>query len=265
MEFNLPKGYLSASSIGTYLRCGMQYKFRYIDGIISPPNIAMTQGSAAHTTFENYFNVVLAGGNRMTPQEARDAGVHYLEQQLQENELTLPDTDLTHHKKEMEIITQSYVANVAKDITPISVEEEITYQTKGGVEILAYIDLIHGDEVIADYKITKKKWNLAQLQNSLQFKIYALSTGLMEIEVHNIVKTIKTPKVFNKIAEDGTREVGSNLRILSNTFAPENDFLETQIEAVAGAITQGVFIPTDPSNWVCNPNWCGYWDRCRKN
>ena len=268
-KYILPRGYLSASSIGTYLRCGYQFKFRYVDGIVSPPNMALTQGTVGHKVFETYYNNVLNGGTRMSPSEAKDAGVDFLEKEIEKNEIKLSPTELNTHIKEVEILSESYVGNIAKDINPISVEDEVRYISRCGVELLGYLDLVHETEdrdeyLIADYKITGKKWNINQLRNSLQFKLYALSTGLYDIEVHNIVKTIKVPKVFNKVAEDGTREVGSNLRILNHSFQKEEaDFLEEQIEAVARGITTGIFIPTDPGNWMCNPTWCGYWHLCR--
>lgn len=268
-KYNLPKGYLSASSISTFLRCGYQFKFRYVDNIIAPPNIALVQGSAAHSTFENYYNTLLSGGTRMTPEEVKDSGVHFLEEQIEKNDVKLEDKILDQSRREIEIVSESYIRNVAEEITPVAVEQEVRYELEGcGVEILAYLDLVHeenGADRLADYKITGKKWNINQLRNSLQFKLYALCTGIEDIEVHNIVRTTKTPKVFNKLSEEGVREVASNIRILPNKFEIEKEehFLEEQIEAVAKAISSGIFIPTDPGNWCCNPQWCGYWGRCR--
>lgn len=262
-QYNLPRGYLSASSISTYLRCGYQFKLRYVDGIIAPPNVAMTKGKAVHNTLEKYYGTVLEGGNRPEAKEIKDMSVEILEKEFKDNELNLPDED----KREIELISESYIDNVAKDIHPVGVEEEVRYTTNSGVDILAYLDLIHekDDYIISDYKITGKKWGLKNLVNSLQFKIYALATGLDQIEVHNMVKTTKTPKVFNKQTEDGVWDIASNLRIINYSFVDDREeaFLEEQIEQVAKAISAGIFVPADPSDWCCSPDWCGYWNYCR--
>ena len=264
MEYNLPKGYLSASSMATYLRCGYQYKFRYIDGIVVPPNAAMTKGKVVHNVFEKYYGTILEGGNRMPPSEVKDMSVDFLEKEYEKCELGNPDDDT---RRELEIISETYTDNVGREIQPVAVEEEVRYQTSGGVELLAYIDLVHekDDYSIADYKITGKKWNLTNLKNNLQFMVYALTTGLSDIEVHNIVRSTKTPKVFNKQAEEGVLDVSSNIRVLSHQFdqATQVSFLEEQIEQIAKAITVGIFVPADPSSWCCNPTWCGYWEYCR--
>ncbi len=45
----LPKGFLSVTQIDSYRRCPKSYYFRYIKGIIIPPNIALAEGRAVHS------------------------------------------------------------------------------------------------------------------------------------------------------------------------------------------------------------------------
>jgi hypothetical protein len=47
-ETSLPRGYLSQSQIGKYLKCGRSYEFSYVLGIRTPGNSKMAQGSAVH-------------------------------------------------------------------------------------------------------------------------------------------------------------------------------------------------------------------------
>lgn len=52
--------HLSVSQISMYLRCSLQYWFRYIQGIKAPPNLKLTVGKAGHEglEFENRQKVV---------------------------------------------------------------------------------------------------------------------------------------------------------------------------------------------------------------
>ena len=47
-----PKPQLHVTSIGTLLRCGMQFYYRYIKRIISPPAVIMIKGTATHKASE---------------------------------------------------------------------------------------------------------------------------------------------------------------------------------------------------------------------
>ena len=55
MQYELPNGYLSASSLNCLLTCPRQYEFRYIDRIPVAPTASMLTGSALHKTFETYY------------------------------------------------------------------------------------------------------------------------------------------------------------------------------------------------------------------
>ena len=44
----------------------------------------------------------------------------------------------------------------------------------------------------------------------------------------------------------------------------DDDFksLLLRMERACMAIQSGIFIPADPSDWICSPRWCGYYDGC---
>ena len=50
MKYEIPRGHLSASAIGTLLRCPRQYEFRYVKGVIIPPGKTLATGSIFHKT-----------------------------------------------------------------------------------------------------------------------------------------------------------------------------------------------------------------------
>lgn len=277
MKFNLPKPYLSASAINSFIRCQMQYKFRYIDGIILPPNASMLGGSAVHAGNEGYFQDILDGGSsRMTPAMVAELAQVSMEEMAVEQNCPLEGEYKDVAMKEVAIASASYIENIGQYTEPLAVEEEIHYMSRCGVDILGYIDLSRApyphevgitDAVIVDYKFTGKKMALPQVENSLQFHLYAMATEVMDIEVHNIVRSTKPSKTLPKgggMPGEPVQDKASNIRVLHHRFrGDEFDHIENMIEATATAISAGNFIPCDMGAWNCNDKWCGYWHLCR--
>lgn len=279
MYFNLPRDYLSASQISMYLRCGMQYWFRYIEGISRPPGIAALQGTALHETNEQYYNDVIKNKAPFTPRQAAEFAMFSFEQEVDEKGYAVNDKTKDETAVILTHTTESYISNVATIVRPISTEEEVRYQANCGVTVLGYLDLRRRpfpwelqlnpnlDQVIADYKLTGKKWNLDKLTNSLQFMLYTIATGVGRVEIHNITRATKKPKK-NKVTADQQKESvvdpTSNIRMIRHDFnGDEYNHVENLITRVAEGISKGVFMPCDPDSWACSETWCGYWDRCR--
>jgi len=272
MIYEIPRGYLSPSSIGTYLRCGLQYKFRYIDEIISPPNINLLSGKACHTGNEVYYREIIEGsGERMKPSMVVEVAQAALEDAAAEEEYRLQGQEKDDSMKSLEQATTMYINEIGQYVEPVNVEQKIEYESRCGVPIIGYIDLVMKDDdksVLVDYKYTGKKWSANDIKNSLQFTVYTLSTGIDAFEVQNLTKATNAKKL-TKPKKDGDDfsyvvDIASNLRILRHRFG-DADFVhvENQIEAVAQAITAGVFIPSDMGAWNCSEKWCGYWHLCR--
>jgi len=268
MKYVLPRDHLSASSISTLQKCPKQYEFRYIKGIINPPNAALVTGKVAHKTFETYYNDALTSAQRLTAKQAAELSGDTLEEYRKENEDAMSASEVDDTHKILSDIVYRYVDNVAQFIEPRATEREFKYVTQDGVPVLGYIDLLFnngGEPAIADYKITSKKMSLGSLTDSLQFNVYALATGIGDIQIHNLVKAIGKP-VARKTAQaqDGVTDYASNLRTIHHVFdGSQADHFEELIESAARLITSGIFMPCAPDSWCCNSNWCGYWHLCR--
>jgi len=273
-KYTLPRGYLSASQVGSYLRCGRQYFFRYIQGVTTPPNVAMMTGTACHQGFETYFQDCIDTGKPsiLPGKNVAEMAISNIEQEVEEKNLPLVGEEKDRVVKEIEIAVVSYIDHVAPTVTPITVEQEIRFELAEGIEILAYIDLVRKNEegkaVVCDYKITGKKWSLGQLTNNLQFLLYSIGMGVEDLEIHNMRKII-VPAHATKDKATGwaspSHDVTNNIRILRHTFNQESE--KTHIinltKSVASSISKGIFMPCPPDAWNCNPKWCGYWDLCR--
>lgn len=277
-KYELPRGYLSASSLNMLLTCPKQFEFRYVKGLIIPPGAALVTGSAMHRTLETYYRDAMTSSQRLTGKQTAELAVSSLDEVLDEGETNVSDEERENAIHDLTGLAETYVDTVAKDIVPLAVEEEVRYTASCGVDLLAYLDLrrqlqnvkphedgVLDDEGICDYKITGRKWTIDKLRNSLQFNLYALITGIGDIEIHNMLKDVKVNKRMpSKAPVDGVTDISSNLRVLHHVFdGSQVDHLENLIESAAKLITSGIFMPCSLDSWCCNETWCGYYSRCR--
>ncbi len=276
-KYELPRGYLSASSLNMLLTCPKQFEFRYVQGLVIPPGAALVTGSAMHRTLETYYRDAMTSSQRLTGKQAAELAVASLDEVLGEGENTVSGEERETAIHDLTGLAEVYVDTVAKDIVPLAVEEEVRYTAACGVDILAYLDLRRElpsvnrlddgvvGEGICDYKITGRKWTIDKLRNSLQFNLYSMATGIGDIEIHNMIKDVKVSKKLPaKPCADGVLDISSNLRLLHHVFdGSQADHLENLIESAARLITSGIFMPCSLDSWCCNETWCGYYSRCR--
>ena len=288
MKYEIPRGYLSASSLGTFITCPKQYEFRYVKNLIIPPNAALVTGSVIHKVFETYYKDAMSSSQRLTAEQSAELASDIASDYLKENDIgTTSQEEVSDIQKLAPVITKTYVDKVARHISPIATEEELRVTMACGVDILGYLDLRHKlehseDDVkvaeengielavegIADYKITKKKWTIDKLKNSLQFNLYTTLTGIGDVQIHNMTKDIPKPMARKPRAsssdDEGVTDLAGNLRVLHHRFTGDDaDHLETMVETAARFITSGTFMPCALDVWNCNPEWCGYWNLCR--
>ena len=269
MQYELPNGYLSASSLNCLLTCPRQYEFRYIDRIPVAPTASMLTGSALHKTFETYYKGVITNSdNRLTATQMADLATETLHETLTSEEHYLSETEQEEAGIVVRDLASTYAENVAPTIVPLAVEEEHVWLSRCGVPILSYIDLRRrcpdGGEVVCDYKITTKRWTLDKLENSLQFNLYSMVTGIGDVEVHNLVKAAPAKRASIVKPQDNVIDLAPNLRILRHYFDGSlHEYMEDLIESCAHLITSGIFTPCSLDSWCCNPDWCGYWSQCR--
>lgn len=238
----------------------------------------MLQGKAVHKTNEMIYNDKKAGLPLIPRKQAAELLVYNfdtaLKEAVEEENFTPPPTiDKDMLYGEIINVGCEYIRTIVPHIIPVATELEFIYESRCGVDILMYIDLVKQSipelpmsRAIVDYKITGKKWTYAQLAGDLQFMLYTKSLGISEVEIHNLVKgkkkdPVKTNYVNNYVNE---LDINASLKCIKTTYK-ENEYnhLETIIESAARLISSGVFMPADPSSWVCTEKWCEFYRECR--
>lgn len=283
-----PKGsdpHFSYSQLNMFNRCPQQYKYRYIDGIKTPPGLPMASGKAIHEAFEFNSKYKMRTEEDMPLSDILDAASTAHDREMQDVE------DATKKAKgvdkdENAAITTLYRNRHAPAIEPIAVEypfRVVLEDDEDGSDylpVIGYIDSFSqlpdprqgpttGRNIIAleDYKRVKKggrKRGQLEIDISPQLTlydyVYNLSTGGLTTDVVG----------YRQLGYNGPRaqEPGPYVTAAYRDAAAltpearENRWRRVlnQMKRAQRIIRSGEFMATD-NPMTCS--WCGYKDICQ--
>jgi len=240
---------VSASKINMYLRCGLQYYFRYEQGIkIPPPGIVIT-GSSAHKALEFNFTQKIESRIDKKVDEVLDCFSDTFE--LKRNEAEFKDDEKPAELKDKGIsVLRKFQTENSPLIQPVKCENKSMIIFENDHELEMYIDMIDDKDNIWDHKLSsrKKTGNEDLLQLSLySYAIKKSNQHIVKCCINNLVIT-KEPQV-------------NILPVIINDDQRERSLM--YVSSVINAIQKQVFLPAPPNSWICSEKWCGYWNLCR--
>jgi len=257
-ELALPRGYLSVSQVNMYIRCGLQYQYRYIDSKVAPPGVALIEGSSMHTSLEVGLTEK-KDKNTIAPVSVMLDAWH---DAWKENKKEVTDwgdkgaaleerTAATRAAK----FVQLYHDNHLPNINPLAVEKRAhTMLGKNRIPVLGYIDLIDQEDtdlingrVVVDHKVVRSAKTQDAADSDLQLSLYALMENTRSVRFDCFVKS--------KLAKIKT--------VSSRRTQKDIDWMTRIFDSVAVNISKGIFIPCDPTSWACTKKYCGYYNSCR--
>lgn len=241
----------SITQLNMYLRCPAQYYFRYIEGIIIPPNSAITRGKVVHKGNEINYKQKIKTHKDMKLSDLKEAVADEFDRQALDTEFT-PDEDKGKLKDHTINLATLYHTNIAANIQPIAVEKEI-YIPIANTMLKGYVDVVDDKGYIRDTKTANRTPNGNIADKSLQLTGYALAYRIINKKPENgvildyLIDT-KVPKVITLKSKRTDWEIKRFCSILYQ---------------ILNAIQNGIFYPNETS-CLCSPKWCGYWDICHK-
>jgi len=254
------KPYLSPSQLDMLAKCGLQYSYRYVDGIKSPPGVAMVIGTATHKSIEANLKQRMVLGTYMPKEAAAEIAAEALKNTWAgEEPVLLPEEKEQGEKKIKGEAVDTAVSlallhhkELAPNIKPTHVEREVYLELKGfPFDMKGYLDIQEPDGV-RDTKTTSKAPSGDEASTSTQGKFYSLARHIIDglppakFSLDYLVKT-KTPKAETITAQ---MDEDDHKRIL------------LRVERAAKLIQSGAFTPAPADAWYCNARWCGYHGRC---
>lgn len=244
---------MSITSLSMLTRCGEQYRWRYVEGIKSPPGVVMAIGKGVHAAAEANLGNRLEWGE-LLPEEAvldaaRDATVTtWRKDPPMRND---GDPDEGGAVDEAVSLASLHHRHLAPQIEPVAIERGFRLEMPGApFDIVGYVD-VEEEGRIRDLKMSSKTPAENAAHISDQLTLYHLNATVRgepakAVALDHLVKT-KTPKV---VTQESTRGPADHARLLA------------KFEAAARVIETGAFLPAAQDAWYCSPRFCGYWDRC---
>lgn len=261
--------HLSYSSINSWLMCGANWKFHYLDKIKTPTSIPLVFGSSFHNTIESFVTQAIT-----KPKKQQSIEEIWLEKwnkeitSTDENGEIIPRVDIDwaddspeyHCNEGLRLLTNPDIYNgilsikAGQDEAGAKVERKVELNVPGvPIPIVGYIDIITADGVAGDFKTSSKSWTEDKAEGEIQTLFYLAAMNQMGIATpdwkfrHYIFVKTKTPK----------------FQLLEHSHNPgQLMWLFKMIANVWKGIEAGVF-PENANSWKCSPNWCEYYGICR--
>lgn len=260
---DIPRGVISPSQFNMFRRCPKQYYFRYVLDLIKPPAVAMIKGTAIHKGAEVVHRNTIETGEPLGIEEATQAVVDTFEKSKEDVE-DWEGSDASKIKQSAISNFRTYYKQAVPLIRPAAAEKAFALKL-GGIPVRGVIDLVDqvpGDyqleddpdkpppliEVVSDLKTTTRLWPQQKIDMEPQLTFYALAENTDRVRVDFLLDQ-----------KSGSRyEAKRSLRSVNEKRVLIEDLIE-----VVDLIKKGVFLRCDPTSWVCTPNFCGYYEKCR--
>jgi hypothetical protein len=254
--------HLSASSLGTFLRCPEQFRRVYLLGQRARPGAALVWGSADHYAHEqNFAQKILSHTDIAKPEvelafaEGFDRSI---DEQGGEGEVDWGDDKPSALKDKGVKLVGVYHEQVSPRVQPTAVEKAVKLELEGvPVPVIGRVD-IATETTLIEGKTAASKKREPEPQWRLQGALYQLATGL-PLEWHVKTKT-KLPAVYTPLEEPGLRFVASKL------------LLDTTVERMRRVVASMLYLyslygadepwPTAAPDygWACG--YCGFRPEC---
>lgn len=256
METELPESLkeMSYTKINMYLRCPLQFQYRYVEGIKIPPPSGLAFGISGHTALEHNYHEKVKTKADVPVDTMTDVFVDTW--RTYRGEMALKkDENFDTIENEGIAVLRGYHKEVAPGIVPRLVEEMFTIPLTDALSLTGKIDIVDLHEAIHDHKFTKKSPAANVLDKDLQVSAYILAyRTLMNKEesgcFFNYAVRTKTPKFTHREATRTDRQL-ERFKNIAKAVA-------RQIEV---SYKNGVFYP-NPTGWTCTFDNCGWWRLC---
>lgn len=241
--------HLSVTQIKMYLRCPLQYKFRYLDGLKIPPVSAITLGRSIHSALEINYTQKIKTKQDLPVAQVTDIFSGFWEQNIEET-LFAEDEKPGKIKDEGIGLITAYQGQISPTIQPKVVEKdfELSFQNVD-YTLKGKLDLVDSQDIIIDHKTTKRNMSEKDAATDLQLTCYSLAyrhaLGLKEKALRfDVMVRTKNPKIQQITTQRTQEDINRFLKIMAY---------------VAKATQAGIFYPNE--NYFCGV--CGYRGLCK--
>lgn len=276
--------HMSFSQLSMYLRCSMQYYFRYILGMKDRPKVSLSIGKGGHEALEWNTKTKIKTGEdapeEAVIQRASDFIDHYL-RELPPSEYE-KDVEPGETKDKYLSATRVFRKRDAPKIKPIGAEVEFNLDlnefdpeplpepirvVNGKIDLLSddtETVIVTSPDIIRvavdDYKFVSRKRSQEEVNLSPQLTLYGTV-------VKKLTGKWPTKLGYKQMHPGTTKEPPNSIPLLRDPALMTPEALTArmrrlvyQFRKAEEGIRAGIFVPTDDPK-TCS--WCGFRDRCQ--
>jgi len=255
MSTTLARPKYHQSHLQTFLKCGKQYEFRYIKGLVIPPRAALTVGKTVDRAVNaNMISKIV--GKPATLEEVLAVTSDEFDKEI--TSTVLEEDEQPGELKDQAIqLSQLHFKHVAPTIEPVTVQEEFVIEMEGGYDVGGTMDLTDKDGLIRDTKTAAR-------QNASGYTVSrAFQPAMYDFAYEAIRGERAKGFVFDVLKKPTKRIAAEYERHDGKVEEDDRNWLFDSIDAVHKAIQAGVALPAPEGSWYCSPKWCGYWNICK--
>lgn len=246
------------STLSTLSRCGMQAYYRYVEKRRSPPGVAALAGTAVHKAVEHNLKTKLETGSLAAIEDVRERAADAARAGFDAEILLTPEEQQQGHALIGSTIDRAvrladlHATKAAPLIEPTHIEQVFRLETNGPIALEGTVDVLEANRgVMRDTKTTGKSYAQDAAANSVQKDFYALMAQQHGFKLHSF----KLDVLVGSGKKYQYQQVESPTPI-------DHEPLLRRIDSAVRVFESGAFMPADPTDWCCNPKWCGYWKIC---
>lgn len=242
------------SELHTFLKCGLQWFFRYVEGIKAPPKAALTVGSSVDAAVSRNLMDKIETGKDLPLDDVLD--VYDTDFELRKADTEWGSDDPGKQKDMGAQLVKAHHIVIAPKIKPLTVQEKFVLETDRGFNLAGQIDITTEDGYVVDTKTSKARYQPDAVSRALQPAMYDLAYE----SIHG-----KKAKGFRyDVLVKPTKTKGPDVQqVHGQVTAEDRDWLFMTIDSVDRAINAEIFLPAPEGSFYCSEKWCGYWDRCK--
>jgi len=231
---------LSYSSLSTYERCPLQYRFAYLDGAAPEPRPALSFGGSLHEALRLFHHQPVP----VAPTLGTLLG--YLDRVWDPSGYADAEEERRYHDHARSVLAGYHRANARRFVMPVALEQRFELAV-GDVTLTGVIDRMDrhpdGSYEIIDYKTNRRLPPRRFVEQDLQLSIYYLAAQ----QVWGITPSALT--MYYLLPGE---------RITTTRSPADAAATLDRIAAAGAAIAQGAFEPRP--NRLCD--WCDFRSRC---
>ena len=252
--------HFSHSALDMLSKCGLQYRFRYVEGLKSPPGVALLRGSGTHGAVQADLEAKIATGELLDDEEVASIAADVFDERLEVDGVALTDDEVAEgsskvigRAKDAAVrLARHHHRHDAPGLRPVHVERFLRVELEGFPrDLVGFVDL-QEPACVEDLKTASKSPSADAADTSIQLTAYHLMLHAVDGKAPPVVRirSLVNNKVPKSVVLESTRDVEDWKRFLR------------RLELANELVDAGAFYPARPDDWWCSSRFCGYWSRC---